>query len=340
MDVTFTEEQEALRAAVRDLLHDHCTSERVRQVMASDTGTDLDLYRRLVEVGVTDLPGLVELGAVLEECGRAIAPAPLISAIGIAVPALAAAGLDALAAQARSGAAIPVLAVEGEATLRGQTVSGVLHRVPEAHVASMIALLASDGDGLRLVVVDAADVAVEVQPTMDMTRRLCRVLLEETPVLAEGPAGQGHAALEAAELHGTAALAYELVGVAQTCLDMAVTHAKTREQFGKPIGTYQAISHRCADMFIALESARSHAYYAGWAVQEATPDAALAASQAKAAAGSAAVACAQGAIQVHGGIGFTWEHDLHLYLRRARSGAGLLGTSAAHRRRIADLMGV
>jgi alkylation response protein AidB-like acyl-CoA dehydrogenase len=334
MDVTFTEEQEALRAAVRDLLGDHSTSERVREVMASDTGADLDLYRRLVEVGVTDLPGLVELGAVLEECGRALAPVPLVSVAGIAAPALAAAGVGDLGNRVRNGEAIPVLALEGEAAIRDGGAHGVLERVPEAHVATAVVFATGD----RLAVVDTADCAIEQLPTMDMTRRLCTVRLDGAPLVAESPDGQ--AALEAARLHGACALAYELVGVAQACLDMAVAHAKSREQFGKPIGTYQAISHRCADMFVAVESARSHAYWAGWAVQEGTPDAALAASQAKAAAGDAAVACAQGAIQVHGGIGFTWEHDLHLYLRRARSGAALLGTPSEHRRRIADLMGV
>ncbi len=340
MDVTFTEEQEALRAAVRHLLSDHCTSERIRKVMASDTGADLELYRRLVEVGVTDLPGLVELGAVLEECGRAIAPVPLVSVAGVAAPALEAAGLRDVVAGLRVGEALPILALEGEATLRGGTVSGVFHHVPEAHVASLIALVALDGGQPRLVVVDQLDARVEILPTMDMTRRLCTVRLDGAAVLAGGPTGQGWAARTAAELYGTTALSYELVGVAQACLDMAVAHARSREQFGKPIGAYQAISHRCADMFVLVESARSHAYYAGWAVGEGTPDAALAASQAKAAAGDAAVACAEGAIQVHGGIGFTWEHDLHLYLRRARSGAALLGTPSAHRRRIADLMGV
>jgi alkylation response protein AidB-like acyl-CoA dehydrogenase len=302
--------------------------------MASDTGADLDLYRRLVEVGVTDLPGLVELGAVLEECGRAIAPVPLVSVAGIAAPALAAAGVRELDDGVRRGEAIPVLALESEAVIRDRGAHGVLERVPEAHVATAIVFAAGD----RLAVVDTAACTIEQLPTMDMTRRLCTVRLDGAPLVAESPDGQ--AALEAARLHGACALAYELVGVAQACLDMAVAHAKSREQFGKPIGTYQAISHRCADMFVAVESARSHAYWAGWAVQEGTPDAALAASQAKAAAGDAAVACAQGAIQVHGGIGFTWEHDLHLYLRRARSGAALLGTPSEHRRRIADLMGV
>ena len=337
MEVMFSEEQEALRAAVRDLLTDHSTTERVRAVMQSDTGCDLELYGRLVEVGVTELPGLVELGAVLEECGRAIAPVPLISHAGIAAPALAAVGLE-----PREG--ITVVAVggsggagEADATLHGDLVSGVLHHVPEAHVATTIALFASDGGRPRLVLVDATDADVEPQPTMDMTRRLCTVRLDGTVVLDDAP---GTDALAAARLHGACALAYELVGVAQACLDMAVAHAKTREQFGKPIGAYQAISHRCADMFVALESARSLTYYAGWAVQEGTQDAPLAVSQAKAAAGEAAVACAQGAIQVHGGIGFTWEHDLHLYLRRARSGAALLGTTADHRRRVTDLMGV
>lgn len=340
MDVTFTEEQEALRSAVRDLLGDHCTRERVRSVMESETGADLNLYRRLIQMGATDLPGLVELGVVLEECGRVIAPVPLVSTAGIAAPALAAAGMDTLLAELRAGKAIPVLALEGEATLFDGVVRGVFHCVPEAHVATAIMFVASDGAGRRLVAVDAIDCEIEAQPTMDATRRLCTVRLERAAVMDAAPAGERHTTLKAARLHGAVALAQELVGVAQACLDMAVTHAKTREQFDRPIGTYQAVSHRCADMFIALEAARSHAYYAAWAVQEDTPDAALAASQAKAGASDAAVACAQGAIQIHGGIGFTWEHDLHLYLRRARSGAALLGTASDHRRRIADLIGV
>jgi alkylation response protein AidB-like acyl-CoA dehydrogenase len=120
---------------------------------------------------------------------------------------------------------------------------------------------------------------------------------------------------------------------------MAVAYARDREQFGRPIGTYQAVSHRLVDMFVALESARSHAYHAAWAMSAGADVAALAASQAKAAASDAAVACAQGAIQVHGGIGFTWEHDLHLYLKRARSGSAAWGTASTHRRRIADLIG-
>ena len=160
------------------------------------------------------------------------------------------------------------------------------------------------------------------------------------PCTGRGRPDAAPTALGAAQLFGAVALASELVGVAQATLDMAVAHARLREQFGRPIGSYQAISHRCADMFVALESARSHAYYAAWAVATGAADAELAAARAKASASDAAVFCAQSNIQVHGGIGFTWEHDAHLYLKRARAGAGALGTAAAHRRRIADLMGV
>jgi alkylation response protein AidB-like acyl-CoA dehydrogenase len=318
MDVTFTPEQDALRAAVRDLLADHSTRERVREVSGSETGSDPSLYRRLAELGAADLPGMVELGVVLEECGRVLAPVPIVSAVGIALPALAAAA-DELAGQVRTGTAIPVLAVD-------------LDLVPEAHVATHVVW--ADGDDL--LVAEAGDCAVEVLETMDSLRRLCRVSTEG--VQRQRFAGAARAALAAAHRQGAVAVAHELVGVAQATLDMAVAHARQREQFGRPIGAYQAISHRCADMFVAVESARSHAYFAAWAIDAQDPGADLAASQAKASASHAAVVCAEGCIQVHGGIGFTWEHDAHLYLKRARSGAALLGTASQHRRRIADLL--
>jgi alkylation response protein AidB-like acyl-CoA dehydrogenase len=166
------------------------------------------------------------------------------------------------------------------------------------------------------------------------------VILDGAPARLVGRRDAAPEALGAAQLFGSVALACELVGIAQVTLDSAVTHAKLREQFGRPIGSYQAISHRCADMFVALELARSHAYYAAWAVEAGAEDTELAASQAKAAASDAAVFCAESNIQIHGGVGFTWEHDAHLYLKRARCSAALGGTASGHRRRIADLMGV
>ena len=326
MEVSYTEEQGALRAAVRDLLADRSPIEHVRRVAEGDTGADLDLYRALAaDVGAADLPGPVELGLVLEECGRALAPVPLTSAVAIALPALAAAGAQDLVAATRAGDAIPVLLTEEP---RGAPVLAA-----EAHVATHI-VFATGGD---LRVAEAGACSITQVPTMDTTRRLAEVTVDASAGEAVGDAA---AALDAARVAGAAMVAAELVGVGQACLERASAHVKTREQFGKPIGAYQAVSHRVVDTFIAVESARSHAIYAAWAVGEGTDDAALAASRAKAAAGDAAIFAAQSAIQVHGGIGFTWEHDLHLFLKRARGAAALLGTPTVHRRRVADLLGV
>jgi alkylation response protein AidB-like acyl-CoA dehydrogenase len=302
MDVTFSEEQQALREAVADLLADHS---RPREASASETGADMGLYARLVELGVRELPGALETGIVLEECGRALAAVPLPSVVAVG---------DLV----NDAAAVPVFGPD-------------LGAVPDAHVATHV-LFGEDG---RLRVAETTSCRIDVLPTMDATRRLCRVAVRGEAAEVGGPD-----ALRGVRLRGCVALAHELVGLAQACLDMAVEHAKGREQFGRPIGTYQAVSHRCTDMFVAVESARSHAYFAAWALDADDEHAELAASQAKAAAGDAAVFCAQSSIQVHGGIGFTWEHDLHLYLKRARSGAALLGTPSEHRRRIADMMGV
>lgn len=318
MDVTFTAEQDALRAAVRDLLADRCGIDHVRAVMESDTGTDLDLYRRLVEVGAAELPGALELGIVAEECGRAVAPTPALSALGIAVPALEAAGAHELLAAARAGEAIPVLALDPD-------------HVVEGHVATHLLFI----EGGDLVAAEAAQCEITPLATMDLTRRMARVRRNGGSAV-----GDGAAALRAVERTGTVAVAHELVGVGQIALERGLAHAKGREQFGKPIGTYQAVSHRLVDSFIAVECARSLAYYAAWAIDADTADADLAASQAKASAAEGAVLAARHVLQVHGGIGMTWEADLHLFLKRAHAGAALLGTASQHRRRIADLIGV
>jgi alkylation response protein AidB-like acyl-CoA dehydrogenase len=303
MDVTFSEEQQALREAVAALLADHSNP---REAFGSDTGADMELYGRLVELGVVELPGMVELGIVLEECGRALAAVPLAS-------------VAAASAVLPAGDVVPVLGLD-------------LGLVADAHVATHVVY---PQDGVLRAAASSAYEATQ-RPTVDGTRRLCAVRITgSTEEL--GPA---EPSLSNASLRGRVALAHELVGIAQACVDMAVAHAKSREQFDRPIGVFQAVSHRCADMFVATESARSHAYFAAWAVDADDPSADLAASQAKAAAGEAAVFCAQSAIQVHGGIGFTWDHDLHLYLKRAQSGAALLGTPGEHRQRIAHLIGL
>jgi alkylation response protein AidB-like acyl-CoA dehydrogenase len=333
---TFTDTQDALREAVRDLLSDHAGSARVRSVALDGDGFDADLWSLLVDMGVTDLPGAVEQGIVAEELGRVAAPVPYVEHL-VATAALAAVAPDhELLARLTSGDAVAVYAAGDEGRLDNGNMHGRLTGVPHAAVATHLLLEAHDGQQPVLAVVDADSTKREALPTMDRTRPLAEVVIEGVPatlVANAGVATLGHVSNLAATLY-----AHDLLGVAQACLDLGVEHARTRSQFGKPIGTYQAVSHRLVDMYVALESARSHAYHAAWAVSVGEAVAPLAAHQAKAAASDAAVLCAQDAMQVHGGIGFTWEHDLHLYLKRARSGSVLWGTASHHRRRIADLI--
>jgi alkylation response protein AidB-like acyl-CoA dehydrogenase len=330
---TFTDTQDALREAVRDLLSDHAGSERVRSVALDGDGFDAELWSLLLQMGVTDLPGVVEQGVVAEELGAVVAPVPYVEHV-VAMAALAGADRE-LAADLASGAALAVYATGGPVHLDDGGLHGRLAGVPHAAAATHLLVDAIDGDARILAVVDAEATKREVLPTMDRTRPLADVVIDGAPavLVTDGAGAAERAALVAAALY-----AHDLVGAGQRCLEMGVEHARTRRQFGKLIGTYQAVSHRLVDMYVALESARSHAYHAAWAVSAGEPVARLAASQAKAAASDAAVLCAQDAMQVHGGIGFTWEHDLHLYLKRARSGSVLWGTASQHRRRIADLI--
>jgi len=333
----FTDTQDALREAVRDLLADHAGSAAVRAAAFDGDGFDADLWHLLVGMGVTDLPGAVEQGIVAEEIGRVVAPVPYVEH-QVATAALASAGDGHdLLAQFTSGAALGVYAPGQAVRLEAGNLYGRLSAVPHAAAATHLVVDADDGDRQVLAVVEAGGTRRTTLPTMDRTRPLADVVLDAAAVLVV-PADavpSAPASLTAATLYS-----HDLVGVGQTCLDMGVAHARTREQFGRVIGTYQAVSHKLVDMYVALESARSHAYHAAWAVAAGEEVAELAAGQAKASASHAAVMCAEGAIQVHGGIGFTWEHDLHLYLKRARSSAVLAGATSAHLRRIADLIGV
>ncbi len=338
MDVRFTEEQQALRDALRDLLGDHSTIERVRAAGDGPSGVDASLHRRLLDLGVGELPGLVELGIVMEECGRMLAPAPLVATFGCAVALLRVAGGEALTAATRRGDAIPVAVLDREVAVSPSGVAtGTLPHVPYAEVAThVLAPARLDDGGTALAVVAVADAAVEALPTMDRTRRLSRVRVDGAPAQLLGRDQLGPEDLARARRWAFVGLAHELVGVAAAALQRAVEHAKTREQFGRPIGCFQAVSHRCAEMFVALEEARSLAYYAAWAVDAGADDADLAAAQAKVAAGATAVSCVQSSIQVHGGIGFTWEHDLHLFLKRAWWGEGAFGPSDALLLEVAD----
>lgn len=336
MQAAFTDTQDALREAVADLLGDRASAEQVRSVALDGTGFDADLWARLVAMGVTDLPGAVEVGVVAEELGAVVAPVPYVEQqVALAVLRGVDPG-DELIDAMTAGDAIGVFAADDVLSFAAGAVEGSLAHVPHGRAATHLLTVATDGDRQVLVVFDATAATRSALPSIDRTRPLAAVH-------ADGVAARVVGALDPAGAVGANAAtlyAHDLVGVARRCLAMAVAYAGEREQFGRVIGTYQAVSHRLVDMFVALESARSHTYHAAWALAADDDVAALAASQAKASASDAAVACAQGAIQVHGGTGFTWEHDLHLYLKRARSGSVLGGTASRHRRMIADLVGL
>ena len=199
-----------------------------------------------------------------------------------------------------------------------------------------------DGVSLFLVPKGTAGVAVRVLPSVDETRKLCEVKFDNVAVPATaflGELHQGWPALARVIDRAAVALAAEMCGAAQRVLDMTVDYAKLRVAFGKPIGTYQGVKHKCADMLIEIENAKSLTYYAAWAVDEGEPDAAMAVSMAKAAASDAGRKVCAAGIQLHGGIGMTWEHDLHLYLKRAKASEIALGDATWHRERIARLLG-
>lgn len=215
--------------------------------------------------------------------------------------------------------------------------------MPDAGVADLIVCVARDGDALALLPVErgAEGLTVTAMPSMDATRKLYEVTFEGVGVSgaeAFGADGDARGALQGALEAATAVLCAEMVGGMQWVLDTTVEYAKTRQQFGRPIGSFQAVQHMCADMLLLTESARSAAYYAAWALTESDPSARAAVSIAKAYCSDAYREVANRGVQVHGGLGFTWEHDLQLYYKRSKSSETLFGDATFHRERIARLI--
>jgi alkylation response protein AidB-like acyl-CoA dehydrogenase len=316
VEFAFTEEQEQLRREARTFLADRFPAERVAELADSDTGWDPASWGQLAELGWIGVSapegaggaglGFLEEAVLFEELGRALYPGPYFSTVALALPELPAE----LQRDVVSGA------TRWSASLDGSL-------VPDLAAVDRV-LVARDGD---LVAVAADGEALE---TMDSTRRLGR--------LVEGGMGEtvGDAsALERIRVRAFAALALESVGIAQRALELTVEHAKTREQFGKPIGIYQAVSHRLSDSYALTELARSLAYWAAWCVSEQDDEAPVAAAAAKSYAGDVAVTVCEYAIQAHGGIGFTWEHPLHRYYKRAQWNQGYGGYPSAQRAEIA-----
>jgi alkylation response protein AidB-like acyl-CoA dehydrogenase len=375
VDVGFSDEQELLRRQARDFLDHECPTARVRELMEDDLGHDPRMYARMVELGWTAIPfaerhgglglGLVDLAVVLEEMGRHVVPSPFQSSVGLAGMTLAASGDEAQAARLLpsicdgsqratvalvedsgrwdAGGVRMVAERSGDAwLLRGEKLF-----VPDARSADRMIVAArtaeDPADGLTLLLVDTGAPGVTVHPlaSMDATRRIAAVGFDGVEVPGDavvGEPGRGWATLRRGLDRAMVCVAAELAGTAQRVLEMSVEYAKVRQQFGRPIGAYQAVSHRCADMLVMVESARSLAYHAAWAVDNDVPEAPLAAAMAKAYAGDAARTVASHGLQVHGGIGFTWEHDIHLHLKRAKWGEATLGDGAHHRERVAQLL--
>ena len=373
MDFGFSEEQEMLRDAAKRFLADNCPTTYVRKMMAHETGHDKDFWKKLVELG---WPGLLipeqyggqggsflDMTVIAEEAGKALVPGPFFTAALIGAP-LAVEGCteeqkkDILPRMAK-GEFIGTLAlaeasgrfdaegVQLKATKSGNdyVISGEKFFVPDAHVANAMVVAVRTGGsgekGITLVIVptNASGVTITQLKTVDMTRRLCHVKFDnvKTSTLL-GREGEGWPILRRVLDVATAALSAEMVGTAQKALDMSVDYAKTRVQFGKPIGSFQAVKHKCVDMMVAVENARSLTYYACWTVDEKTPEAATAVPMAKAYASDMAKNVTSEAIQVHGGIGFTWEHDMHLFHRRALAGEANLGNAPVHRESVAKAL--
>jgi alkylation response protein AidB-like acyl-CoA dehydrogenase len=234
------------------------------------------------------------------------------------------------------------LATSAVAAGDGWTIDGTKRFILDGHTADLLVVAAqtADGVGLFLVPGDAAGLERTVLPAMDETRKLAEVTLAGVAVGADARLADGDAGtLDRVNDIIAVSLALEQVGGAQAVLDMAVQYAKDRQQFGKPIGSFQAIKHMCADMLVKVESARAAAYYAMWTVAEGTDEAATVVPLAKAYCSDAFFDCAGTNIQVHGGIGFTWEHDAHLYFKRAKSSQVMFGSPAERRRQLAERLG-
>ncbi len=356
MQFGLSESQEFLKDSARKFFAGECPSAEMRRLMETETAYDAGLWAKLAQQGYTGIIfseefggvglGKVELMLLMEEAGRALLPGPFFSTV-----VLAGSVLDAVASnthkkkylepicRGEARATVAILEASGSWSPRdiqlvasNGKLSGEKLFVSDAAIADFILVVARNG----VFVVDSKASGLKISPMigMDLTRKLYTVKFDNTPAEEIGSTANLAKAFDIA----TAALSAELVGGMQRTLDITVEYAKTRKQFGKPIGMFQAVQHQCADMYLETESSRSAVYYAGWALEENAPDATAAVSIAKMYASDAARTVGNRGIQIHGGMGFTWENDVHLYYRRAKASETAFGDSTFHRERIASLV--
>jgi alkylation response protein AidB-like acyl-CoA dehydrogenase len=370
MDFDVTPEEKELVESVSAVLASECPIALVRDVVESGSAPEQP-WKSARELGWTaiDLPealdglelGFTALGLVVEQHGRHVAPGPFLATVTQFLPLVCQAGapeaLERFARPAGAGELRGALAVDhGRAPQHeagddvraqrdgdGWCLSGEHAYVLDGDVADELAVVAQidEGDGVGLFVVPQEAVETRRVVSLDASRPMAHLRFDDVrvePGRVLGTPGSSAEAFGRALEHATVAAALECVGACQTLLEMTLEHAKSRRQFDQPIGAFQAIQHKCADLFVQIEKARATAWFAMMAVAENDPRRTLATSMAKAAAGDCQALVCRDAIQIHGGMGYTWESDVQLFVKRAKSLEALFGTGRAHRRRIADLL--
>ncbi|MEA2624914.1 MAG: hypothetical protein QOD06_959 [Candidatus Binatota bacterium] len=377
MDFGFSEEQDLLRKSARDFLAKECPIPFVRRMMEDETGFTGEVWRKMADLGwmglvfPEDVGGsgldMVDLVVVLEEMGRMVMPGPFFSTVLLGGMALAEGGseeqkrryltklaageLKATVAILEPSARWDASGIEARAEPDGEgfRLTGTKLFVPDAHVADLLLVAARTGgggaEGISVFALELPATGVTVEPlkTLDQTRKLCEVTLDGVAAgrgALVGGEGRGWPLLERVMDRAKVGLCAEMCGGAERVLEMSVDYAKIRVQFDRPIGSFQAIQHKCANMLLQVESSKSATYYAAWAVAKDVPEAPLAAAMAKAYTSDAYRIVAGDGIQIHGGIGFTWEHDMHLYFKRAKHSELTFGDAVWNRDRVADLIDI
>lgn len=354
MDFALSDDQRAIQAAARDFLTEAASAEVVRAAVEGTTGFDESLWRSLTqEMGFAGLMvpeaygglglGAVDMALVLEETGRRLAPVPFFETAVLAVQAVLAAGDEAQLAtflpRLASGTRASFAGTADRPALSDGRLTGTANFVTFGHVAELIVVATADDS---LVVLDASTpgLSVEAFPSLDRTRRFATLTFDcaVTPDMLLGEAGEAGTAIDRTLAIGAGLLAAEQTGGMQYSLDATVDYAKQRVQFGRPIGSFQAYKHMLADMMLLVEASRSAAYYAAAAIDENGEELAEACHIARSYASDAYRSISGDAIQLHGGIGFTWEHHAHLYFKRARASSSWLGSPDQHREALARII--
>jgi len=360
MDFDFTQEQTMLRNLAREFLTRSSSPQVVRRLMEDATGYDESAWQQMAEMGLLGIAadpdlGLIEQALVLDEMGRNAYAGPYFATAVLAASALQSAGDTTILPQIAAGSLIATVAVlenavswlpsavQMRATRDGDTfvLNGTKRFVPWAHVADKILVVARTDDGTTVFVLDRDTPGLSIAPNVEMDRTNKTAMLTFDQVRAAtvlGAVNRGWDVIGPMLQRAAVGAAAEMLGAMRRCMEMSVEYARVRHQFGQPIGMFQAIKHACAEMLLDVENAHGAVYYAAWAFDAGVPDAALAASAAKAYVGDASRTVCGSAIQVHGGIGFTWEYDLHLYFKRAKHLEALYGDADFHREQALRLM--